>query len=58
MKAILHKLLITITLMKRKKTECAITVTRMEETDKCTKILVGKYEAKTPPRALDVLGRL
>ena len=49
LKVILQKLLITTTLMKRKKTECARTVIRMEETDKCKQISVGKYESKTPP---------
>jgi len=49
LKTILQKLLITINLKKGKKTECARTVRRVMETDKCTQILVGKYEAKTPP---------
>ena len=47
LKAILHKLLITITLMKRKNTGCVKSVQRLEETYKCTKGL-----------ALNVLRRL
>jgi hypothetical protein len=54
LKGILHKLLISITVMKRKKIKCAIPITSMEKTDKCTNVLSENMKQRHHIRALDV----